>query len=164
MFIPHYTNTSSHHKQKIRTVYRFANLTLYSDRTLSNKHFGLHFQNTIDHLPGLTTRKTVSVAGTQQPTVHQSRTPSTLTVHPFLTPNNGFLWRQESPGYDCIGPNFPLLANFLYLPLPLITKLQFLCLSFSNSLLSYHMICKTKALVHMQDTSKSPCNARRKLG
>ena len=163
MFIPHYTNTSSHHEQKIRTVYRFANLTLSSDRTLTNTHFGLHFQNTIGHLPGLTTRKTVSVAGIQQPTVPVQDSFDTNSPH-IPHPRQWLPRRQESSDYDCIGPNFPLLANSFYLPLPLIIRLQLLCLTFSNSLLSYHMICKTKALVHMQDTSNLPRNVRRKLG
>ena len=163
MFIPHYTNTSSHHEQKIRTVYRFANLTLSSDRTLTNTHFGLHFPEPHGSLTWVNQRGNCECRRT--PAAHC--TSPELLRHYQSTHFSPQTMASSAPRIIRLRlhwSNFPLLANSFYLPLPLIIRLQLLCLTFSNSLLSYHMICKTKALVHGQDTSNPPCNVRRKLG
>ena len=60
----------------------------------------------------------------------------TTSLHIFQ-PRQWLPRRHKSYDYAWIGPKFPLLGHYYYLTLPLIIRLQVLCLTFSSSLLFY---------------------------
>ena len=102
--------------------------------------------------------------GPGRPSCSPAQGSSNTTSARIPYPRQWLLWHQEPPCSYWIGPDLPLFANFIHYPLPLFARLYFLCLSPNNSFFSCHMICKITTLVHMQDTSNSPCNTGRKWG